>query len=311
MNIINQRAKSIRAATPDCLEELFEMQDRLCDLCGCYIQDIILASLDHSVPVNLYAKNLNISLSDAVSQCNDRSNLRAVHFSCNSSKNCMTRDDWFLKGLDRIIKEPKVYTEQDLLSFKNKLTEIGRLGGKKAVESGQIYGIKTYESSLKGALNQKIKDKIRGGRTSGLQNIENGHLSRIRKERSDRINKEKLENPKPKISIIRDYSRIIMLGKIARHSRFGHSGLADNCIKCNRSEKEKKLAHLESSRLYNRKNKKLKTKEYLDNMFRSNGHNQGIKNIENGVLAKASHVRWHEKRGIVSQNCKICLGKIN
>lgn len=56
-----------------------------------------------------------------------------------------------------------------------------KAAGALAAKTGQINKIKTYESSLKGALNQKKEDKVRGGVTQGTKNVANGHLERVRK----------------------------------------------------------------------------------------------------------------------------------
>lgn len=83
---IKQRAKLIRKATPDCLEPLYEMSNRRCDLCGHPIQDLICASLDHSTPVVHFARNLEMPIDDAVAQTNHPQNLRVAHANCNAAK---------------------------------------------------------------------------------------------------------------------------------------------------------------------------------------------------------------------------------
>jgi hypothetical protein len=56
-----------------------------------------------------------------------------------------------------------------------------KAAGALAARTGQINQIKTYESSLKGALNQKKEDKARGGYTQGKKNVDSGHLAKVRK----------------------------------------------------------------------------------------------------------------------------------
>src|SRR5216684_136980 len=97
---IQRRVAIIRKATPNILEELFEMQNRICDLCGHPIQDLVLASLDHSISIIVFARG-PLSIKKATLLANDLSNLRAVHSSCNSKKNNKTRADWFARGLDK------------------------------------------------------------------------------------------------------------------------------------------------------------------------------------------------------------------
>src|ERR1700694_5894783 len=101
MNEVSTRAKILRRTTPDCLEELFEAQNRICDLCNKPIQDLVLAELDHSFPVIKYAKDLSLSIEDAIARCNSLENLRAAHATCNSVKHDMSRNDWFELGKDK------------------------------------------------------------------------------------------------------------------------------------------------------------------------------------------------------------------
>lgn len=307
MMTIAQRAKFIRLATPNCLEELFEMQNRICDLCGYPIQDLVLASLEHSTPVNYFARNFELDIIEAIQKANSLSNLRAVHSSCNSKKGNKTREEWFFEKKNRDINCPRFYTLSELEDLRNKLSDIGRIGGRIAAETGQIKTIKTYESSLKGARNQKIEDKARGGVTQGLKNIENGHMERMRAGRLFRIQEEKKSCPAVvPIKKIVDRKYLLDSLRSGRHSRFKHEGTVEDCVKCNRSSEEKKLAHNESCRTSYKKNHIYKSEEYLEQTFKENGHKQGLKNSENGTLIKALHVRWHVKRGIVSPDCPLC-----
>src|SRR5260370_23571720 len=107
---VRERSQRIRAATPNVLGELYEMQNRRCDLCGEPIQDLIVAALDHSTPVIIYARG-PLSIEDAVAQANVPANLRAAHASCNSAKNGRTREEWFALGLDKKVGKPRVWTE--------------------------------------------------------------------------------------------------------------------------------------------------------------------------------------------------------
>ena len=293
------------------------MSNRLCDLCGYEIQDICLASIEHSIPVMMYAKCLDVAIEDAIRECNSPDNLRVAHSSCNKMKNSKTREEWFAQGLNnreipcflsvaqlqerklragaasRVNKENKVgifgmtheqhqaagkasslkqkengtgfyglTLEQRQENGKKQSREVrvrtglahkanktglfamspdqkslvgrgvgykllkeskglfgmpeeakkkarregGKIQGARNIETGhwqrisqmvdrvaagkragalakatgRIYTIKTYESSLKGALNQRKEDKARGGRTQGFKNIQSGHLEKIR-----------------------------------------------------------------------------------------------------------------------------------
>jgi hypothetical protein len=194
--IVQQRAGMIREATPDILEELFEMSNRLCDLCNHPIQDICLASIEHSIPVMKYAKCSDISIEDAVRECNDPSNLRVSHSSCNKAKNDMTRDEWYIRGLhDR--KAPRFLTVRELSEFQYRLGSGGRVGGRKNVENrtglfgrssekqsadarkagiistynevtrNRLAKVATRESCVKGAHAQSREAKVLGGRVGG------------------------------------------------------------------------------------------------------------------------------------------------
>ena len=78
---IKERARVIRKATPngDTLRNLWDMQNRLCDLCGHEIQDLALAALDHSIPVIWFARS-PLPLEDAIAQATHPKNLRCAHF---------------------------------------------------------------------------------------------------------------------------------------------------------------------------------------------------------------------------------------
>jgi hypothetical protein len=127
---IQQRAKTIRKATPNgqTLENLFEMQNRICDLCGHPIQDLICAALDHSTPI-IYFARLNVPIAEAAAQANDLKNLRCAHASCNHAKWTRTREEWFARGLNERDK-PQLMTESELITFRLRLGAGGRNGKK-------------------------------------------------------------------------------------------------------------------------------------------------------------------------------------
>jgi len=172
---IKERSKFIRAATPNCLEELFEMQNRICDLCGQPIQGICLAELDHSISVKAFAES-ELPVSDAVIQANSTKNLRAAHESCNASKHALSRDEWYAKGLNNR-DVLRVFTELELEKFRLRAT------GLKNIEGGRVQGLK---NSVSGHLDrirnlpQTKEGQSRNARIQGLKSVVNGNLARIR-----------------------------------------------------------------------------------------------------------------------------------
>jgi hypothetical protein len=154
---IRQRANLIRKATPNCLKDLYEMQNRICDLCNQPIQDLILAHVDHSYPVIKYARILDIPLEDAIKECNNLKNLRCVHFSCNIAKGEKTREEWYAMGLnEREIS--KNLTKKQILDLKFRFGA----GGRKSTEL-----LSTEELSIRGHKGGLVTASIPG------------HMSRI------------------------------------------------------------------------------------------------------------------------------------
>lgn len=210
---IKTRIRLIRAATPDCVEELFEMQNRICDLCEQPIQDLILCELDHSIPVMRYAKCLDVSIEDAIRECNHPDNLRAAHFVCNHRKSTLTRQEWFDKKLNEVTH--RFYTDEDLLKIKICRQKAGLIGGprggRKVVEKqvgihapdfdralngrkfGRLEALKIHylypemfkeigrrnvESGQLASL-RTSEHQSAAARISGRQNVESGHLRSI------------------------------------------------------------------------------------------------------------------------------------
>ena len=124
---IKDRTKALRHATPkgDILETLFEMQNRICDLCDHPIQDLMLAALEHSTPVSWFAKT-NLTLEEAIRQCNSPTNLRAAHATCNHIKLNKTRAEWFSFGLNKTVNRPHHYTVEEIETLREKLAMRGR-----------------------------------------------------------------------------------------------------------------------------------------------------------------------------------------
>jgi hypothetical protein len=192
---VKQRSRLIRKATPngDTLENLFEMQNRICDLCEFPIQDLILAALDHSTPVIRFARS-GMPIADAIAQANDPKNLRCAHAACNRAKNGLTRKEWFARGLNER-DTPRFLTDGELLELQfrigaggRKTVENGtgifapgmaaknaRMGGRKNVESGELARIRELPQSKQA---QRKSGRI-AGRKYGRKWVESGHLQRI------------------------------------------------------------------------------------------------------------------------------------
>jgi hypothetical protein len=154
---IRKRARLIRKANPngDTLENLFESQNKICALCDKPMQDIIVCELDHGTPVITFARNLSLPIDEAIRQCNDPKNLWCVHTSCNSAKYVLTRDQWFLRGLNNR-EAPRLLTEGELLTLQFRRGAGGRIGGRRLHE-----------------IHPEMAAQI------GRKNAENGHLARI------------------------------------------------------------------------------------------------------------------------------------
>ncbi len=123
---VRERRELIRAAKPyrSSLENLFEMQNRICDLCGHPIENFICAVLEHSTPI-IYFARLAIPLEEAIAQAHDPKNLRCAHASCNGAKRDMTREEWYRRGLNNR-DQPQPLTEGQLLELQFRLGEGGR-----------------------------------------------------------------------------------------------------------------------------------------------------------------------------------------
>jgi len=182
--IVKQRASAIRKATPDVLKELFEMQNRRCDLCGHPIQDLICAALDHSIPVIWFARSA-MPIEQAIAEANAPKNLRCAHTSCNHHKHDKTREEWFAQGLNNR-NRPRLLTADDLLTLQFRLGAGGRIGGRNNSHenhvragrlgghiSGPVNGRKMAESghlariSSRGGTATEREDKRQAGRLSG------------------------------------------------------------------------------------------------------------------------------------------------
>lgn len=125
---ITKRSKLIRSKIPaGCLESLYEMQNRVCDLCEYPIQDLCFAELDHSIPTTYFARQAT-PIEEAIRLANHPNNLRAAHYTCNSRKKNLTREEWYARGLNNQ-ESPRKATEEEIVVFKRRLGSGGRIGG--------------------------------------------------------------------------------------------------------------------------------------------------------------------------------------
>lgn len=192
---IKERARLIRRATPACLAELFEMQNRICDLCGQPIQDLRCAALDHSTPVIRFARS-DMPLEEAIQRASSPKNLRCAHYSCNEAKNALTREEWFTRGMNNR-EYPVPLTEGQLVELRFRRGAGGRAAGpivgRRNVDSGLLAricseggraagpaaGRRAVESGQLARVSSK-EARRRGGLITGRKNVESGHLDRIR-----------------------------------------------------------------------------------------------------------------------------------
>lgn len=175
-----QKVNLIRnSICPDTLENLFEMQNRVCDLCGHPIQDLVLAAIDHSTPISWFLRS-GLSMDDVLRDANSPNNLRCAHITCNSAKCDLTREEWFTQGLNN--RAPRLYTPSELTVqhrwFVNRQTRRSSAGG-------HTMGVRTRDShtgmfSLSPA--ERLDACAKGGRRGGQTNATTaGYLSRIGK----------------------------------------------------------------------------------------------------------------------------------
>jgi hypothetical protein len=181
---IAKRTSALRHTLPkkDTLQELFEMQNRICDLCGHLIQDLVLAVLDHSVSVSWFAKS-DLDIETAALQCNHLTNLRAAHGKCNHIKLNKTRDEWFALGMDKMVERPHTYSLEELAALRQKMSERGRAtnattngrkgnGGRTPGNRGGILGGKAVRDRKVGIFAPDF-DRSAAGQKGGNSNAKN------------------------------------------------------------------------------------------------------------------------------------------
>lgn len=254
------------------------MSNRLCDLCGHEIQDICLAAIEHSIPVIRYARCSDIAIEDAARECNDLSNLRVAHRSCNVAKLDMTREEWYAKGLnDR--EKPRYRTDIELLEFQFRMGA----GGRKNVELGILDKVRTPEHQSKAG---RVGGRI-GGRVQGRKNVENGHCARLLAEIRDL--------PQTKEAQIR-------AGRDIFKRKTGIFGMAPE-QKLEASSKGGRIGGPIGGRIQGRKNVE---NGQLARIRAAGGRASGRIAVESGRLDRGRHTRWHVNRGIISPTCNLC-----
>lgn len=153
-------------------QNLFEQQNGLCILCNKPMQgpDSIFTHIEHMIPVREYADYYvaGISLERVLECANDKEkNLRLSHTSCGVEKHSASLEeqipDHFFDDV-----ENRTLTSEEIQRQKEARREQGRqtggISGRKNVESGQIYRIRTPESCAK------------GGRVAGRMAAESGRI---------------------------------------------------------------------------------------------------------------------------------------
>jgi hypothetical protein len=309
---IKQRVKLIRAATPngDTLLRLYEMSNQNCDLCPFPIQDLMLAALDHSTPVIFFARS-PMPIEDAIAQANDPKNLRCAHALCNSTKKDLTREEWFSRGLDKTVGQPRSYTDVELLELQFRLGA----GGRKSVAEGlgifapgynrssvsRINGRKTKERSV-GIFAPEMRGV--GGRISGRvtgpiqgrKNVESGHIYQIATPEScakaGRKGGRKTAAIPGHLAAINLASR--GLGVAAARKKKTGLFAPDKAIQA------------AGGRVSGRNHKEKGDGIFAPGVAAAGGRIGGRKNAESGQVHEALHIRWHVKRGIVNPNCEWC-----
>jgi hypothetical protein len=155
---VAQRAQAIRNATPNFdAENLYEMSNRICDLCEHPIWNLIEVTIDHSTPVIHFARG-PLSIEEAIAACHHPQNIRVAHESCNKSKNSLSREEWFANSFnDR--GAPRKLTEGELLLYQFRLGAGGRANAKANKESATGYFApgKAAEAGRKGGRATKEK----------------------------------------------------------------------------------------------------------------------------------------------------------
>jgi hypothetical protein len=301
---IKRRREMIRAATPDVLENLFEMSNRVCDLCNQPIQDLLLAALEHSTPVIHFAKS-PLTIEDAIAQAHHPNNLRVAHSHCNLVKMTKTRAKWFAAGLDKTVGEPRFYTDVELLELQFRLSARGSANARVAVEQKRgIHAlhydrIAHHEKVLATMGPEGLSERARKrARTLGLEGLAASNRKRARtlglrglSEVAKRANESRTPEERKEVT------------KRAKET-MGSDG---------RSAAARKRAEtIGLSRLSEiaRKGKATMGSERRSAAARKRQESMGPEK-RSEMMKKASpagnHKHWHVNRGIKKEGCSLCF----
>lgn len=162
-------------------ERLWNRQSGLCVICrqGVPLSDNPFLVVDHTHPVVQYAAS-PLSIEKASQYANDEGNLALVDKDCNGVKNA-----WDLEEFHQAIKcgeisfegEQRTYTQAEIERERRLLSEKGRtggrIGGRRAAESGQLERARN--------LPQTKLAQIRNASIQGRKNVESGHWQKLLK----------------------------------------------------------------------------------------------------------------------------------
>lgn len=200
-NEIEERSKAIRADfvrrydTDLLRQELFDAQSGLCAICKEAVQsaDSVVCAIDHAVPVFLYA-SWDFPIEEASGYANARRNLLVTHIACNTVKKHADFEE-FVERLDSgeiNLEIPKVLSGESIQKIRDRLTiqarKNGKKGGSKNANSGHCARIAhlggralSHEVRVRAGRRNVETGHIKElGRSQGLENVRNGHLSRLR-----------------------------------------------------------------------------------------------------------------------------------
>lgn len=192
-------------------EQLYMEQESICAVCNKPMQgsSSALCEVDHATSVYIYA-SWSGSIEEACEHANARKNLAAAHVPCNRTKRQQELEEFHEKveSGEIVLGEVPLLTEHRIRELRDQLSEngrkAGRIGGRKAVESGQlaharslpqskeaqrIVGRKAVESGhmtrmsslpqTKEARRQNGRKNVESGRIQGLKNVESGQIQAL------------------------------------------------------------------------------------------------------------------------------------
>jgi hypothetical protein len=284
-------------------EQLYLEQEGICAICRKLMQDSnsVVCAIDHATPVNTIA-NWDWDTEKACEVANARCNLLLVHAPCNSAKGETDYEEFCaaVKRGDIVLGEIPELKVERIAALKTAQSERARkagliggpIGGRRRIE---LHGNPaTSEGCRKGGRSanakltpeQKKERGSKGGRISGRQSVESGHLVRIASLGGRIQGRKNVES-----------------GHLARIASKG--GRIGGRIS---GRKNVESGHLTRIR------ELPQTKEAWCRNGRKLGRTQGRKNVESGHLASicslggrvSNHIRYHVRRNIVNPACTLC-----